>query len=108
MNAAVGSTGENPRESPRTWWLYLLLCRDGRTYAGITPDVATRYQVHVSGRGAKFTRANPPQAILGAEMYGNKSAAMQAECALKLLSRDEKLHWAEQRPYRPTLANAAD
>jgi len=42
------------------WWLYLLVCRDGRTYAGIATDVAARFAAHSRGKGAKFTRSNPP------------------------------------------------
>jgi putative endonuclease len=38
------------------WWLYLLVCRYGRTYAGIATDVAVRFAAHSSGKGAKFTR----------------------------------------------------
>jgi putative endonuclease len=80
------------------WWLYLLACKDGRTYAGITIDVHARFQAHLSGKAAKFTRANPPLAILGAQMFVNKSAASKAEYALKQLEKHEKLAWARQHP----------
>jgi putative endonuclease len=82
-----------------TWWLYLLACKDGRTYAGITIDVNARFRVHASGKGSKFTRANPPLAILGAQQFATKSAALQAEAALKKLQRTEKLLWASQWPH---------
>jgi len=84
-----------------TWWLYLLACKDGRTYAGITLDVEARFHVHVSGKGAKFTRANAPIKILGAQMFASKSAALQAEHALKQLDKAEKLLWARQFPLLP-------
>lgn len=87
-------------ETPLTiWWLYLLACRDGRTYIGITLDVAARFRVHVDGKGAKFTRSNPPTSILGAQPFPDKSLAMKAEYALKQLDRSEKLQWARQWPY---------
>lgn len=79
-----------------TWWLYLLACKDGRTYAGITIDVDARFRVHASGKGSKFTRANPPLAILGAQQFATKSEALQAEAALKKLPRPKKLLWASQ------------
>lgn len=82
-----------------TWWLYLLSCADGRTYAGVTLDVDIRFRSHVSGKGAKFTRANPPLAILGAQAFSGKSAAQQAEYALKQLSKADKLQWAKRWPY---------
>ena len=78
------------------WWLYLLVCRDGRTYAGIATDVAARFAAHSSGKGAKFTRANPPVRVLGALAFSSKSAALKAEAALKKLDRPRKLAWAQK------------
>ncbi|MBC7982367.1 MAG: GIY-YIG nuclease family protein [Candidatus Obscuribacterales bacterium] len=81
-----------------TWWLYLLACKDGRTYIGITLDVSARFKVHVSGKGAKFTRANRPTAILGAQPFATKSAVLKAEHALKRLNKTAKLQWARAYP----------
>ena len=80
------------------WWLYLLVCRDGRTYAGIAIDVAARFVAHSSGKGAKFTRSNPPVRVLGAQAFASKSEALKAEAALKKLERTEKLAWARKCP----------
>ena len=38
------------------WCLYLLECKGGSYYAGITNDLDKRYAAHVSSRGARFTR----------------------------------------------------
>ena len=76
------------------WWLYLLVCRDGRTYAGIATDIATRFAAHSNGKGAKFTRSNPPVRVLGAQSFASKSEALKAEAALKKLDRAKKLSWA--------------
>lgn len=83
------------------WWLYLLVCRDGRTYAGIATDVVARFAAHSSGKGAKFTRSNPPVRVLGAQSFATKSDALKAEAALKKLGRAEKLAWAQQCPPLP-------
>jgi putative endonuclease len=80
------------------WWLYLLVCRDGRTYAGIATDIAARFAAHSSGKGAKFTRANPPVRVLGALAFASRSEALKAEAALKKLDRPEKLAWARKYP----------
>jgi len=77
------------------WWVYLLVCRDGRTYAGIAIDVAARFAAHSSGKGAKFTRSNPPVRVLGTRAYASKSEAMKAEAALKKLNRTQRLAWAQ-------------
>jgi putative endonuclease len=78
------------------WWLYLLVCRDGRTYTGIAIDVAARFVAHSSGKGAKFTRSNPPVRVLGAQSFASKSEALKAEAALKKLHRTKKLAWARK------------
>jgi putative endonuclease len=80
----------------KLWWGYLLACKDGRTYAGIALDVKARFELHVSGKGAKFTRANPPQKILGAQSFPSRSAALKAEYSLKQLDRAARLEWAKQ------------
>jgi putative endonuclease len=81
-----------------TWWLYLLFCTDGRTYAGIAIDLDARFRLHLAGKGAKFTRANPPLKILGAQAFADKGAALRAEYTLKQLSKADKLCWAQQWP----------
>jgi putative endonuclease len=78
------------------WWVYLLVCRDGRTYAGIATDVAARFAAHSSGKGAKFTRSNPPVRVLGTRAFASKSEALKAEAALKKLDRTERLAWARE------------
>ncbi len=76
------------------WGLYLLVCRDGRTYAGIATDVAARFAAHSNGKGAKFTRSNPPVRVIGAQAFASRSDALKAEAALKKLGRTEKWAWA--------------
>ena len=75
------------------------MCRDGRTYAGIATDVAARFAAHSSGKGAKFTRSNPPVRVLGAQAFASKSEALKAEAALKKLDRTEKLAWARRKVF---------
>jgi putative endonuclease len=86
-------------DAAKVWWLYLLACADGRTYAGIALDVTARFQVHVAGKGSKFTRANPPVRILGAQPFADRGEALQAEYALKQLEKPEKLDWAQRWPW---------
>lgn len=84
----------------KTWWVYLLGCEDGRTYGGVAIDVDERFKLHVEGKGAKFTRSNPPIAILGTQSFASKSEALKAEHALKRLSRERRLEWAKLNPPR--------
>ena len=76
--------------SPKPWFLYLLECVNGSYYAGITTDVAARFAAHQSGKGARYTRANPPLRIAGQVAYEDRSAASKAEWQLKRLPREAK------------------
>ena len=73
------------------WVLYLIECAGERLYAGITNDLLARFQAHVDGRGARFTRAFAPVRIVGASMLPSRSAALKAEYALKRQPRSNKL-----------------
>lgn len=78
---------------PPSWHLYLLLCRDGSYYAGITTDLEARFQAHLTGRGARYTRAHPPERILGSRAYPDRASASRAEWEIKRLPRARKLAW---------------
>lgn len=77
--------------APQPWYVYILQCGDGTLYTGITDDVARRFAVHVSGKGAKYTRGRSPLTLLYQECLGDKSAALRREYAIKRLSRRAKL-----------------
>lgn len=84
----------------RHYYVYLLECRGGRLYAGITTDPERRLAEHRGSRnGARFTRANPPAELLAALRVGNRSKALKLEAALKKLRRAEKLRWAAENVY---------
>ena len=68
------------------WHLYLLECEGGSLYAGITNNVDARYQKHLSGKGARYTRANPPIRLVGSRMIGSKGDALRAEMAIRKLA----------------------
>ena len=77
----------------RPWVVYLLECAGDRLYAGITNDLAARFQAHSAGRGARFTRAFPPVRIVAAAALPSRSAALKAEYALKRQPRALKLRF---------------
>jgi putative endonuclease len=72
------------------WFLYLLECSDGSIYTGITTDVEKRYAVHVSGKGARYTRSHPPQQLLAVFEYEDRSSASKAEYEMKQLTASQK------------------
>ncbi len=73
------------------WYLYLLECKNGAFYAGITNDLESRFQAHLQGKGAKYTRANPPVKILAQKCFANRSEASVAEAKLKKMAKAKKL-----------------
>ena len=85
------------KSSSPQWYLYLLECQRG-TYVGITNDLAKRYRAHATGKGVRYTRANPPLALLGAQPFADRAAASQAEYRLKQQSPDKKRRWAAKWP----------
>ena len=73
-----------------TWKLYMLRCRDGSLYTGITTDVEKRLEAHRSGKGAKYTRGRGPLELVYREECGDHSAALKRELEIKKLPREEK------------------
>ena len=71
--------------------MYLLECVDGRVYTGIARDPEQRYAQHSAGKGARFTRANPPRALLGWVWVDSRRAALKLEIAWKRLPRAERI-----------------
>ena len=76
-----------------SWCLYLLECKGGAYYAGITNNLEARFTAHKEGRGARYTRANPPLRILATKTYPDRSEASIAEAQLKRIPRNEKLNF---------------
>lgn len=77
------------------WFLYLLECKNGAFYAGISNDVEARFAAHASGKGARYTRANPPVKVLATKPYADRASASVAEAQLKNLPRHKKLAFFE-------------
>jgi putative endonuclease len=68
------------------WYVYVIECRDGSLYTGISTDVERRYAQHVAGKGARYTRSRPPLRLLTHQEYPDRAAASRAECAIKRLT----------------------
>ncbi|MCA3013661.1 MAG: GIY-YIG nuclease family protein [Myxococcaceae bacterium] len=73
------------------WFVYMVRCRDGSLYTGITKDLDARVAAHSAGRGARYTRSRRPVTLVYSRRARDKSAALRAEHRLKRLTRAEKL-----------------
>ncbi len=74
------------------WHLYLVRCRDGSLYTGITTDVARRFAEHQenNGAGAKYLRGRGPLALVFQKQLGSRSLALAVESKVKKLSKARK------------------
>lgn len=79
------------------WYLYILRCRDGSLYTGITTDVSRRLAAHREGKGAKYTRGRGPLELVHQETCGTHSQALRRELEIKALTRQEKLAYIGQK-----------
>lgn len=73
------------------WLVYILRCRDGSLYTGITNDLSKRLQSHAAGKASRYTRSRLPVRLAYQEPQATKSLALKREAAIKALSRAAKL-----------------
>ncbi|HEY1074090.1 MAG TPA: GIY-YIG nuclease family protein [Patescibacteria group bacterium] len=73
------------------WFTYILECRDGTLYTGITTDLEKRVIKHNDGTAAKYTATRRPVKMLWHESCADRSTATKRELEIKSLSRQEKL-----------------
>lgn len=88
------------------WRAYLLLCRDGSLYAGVSNDVERRLAAHNAGTGARYTRSRRPVRLRWQSPDLDKGAAHRLEWRLKRLRRAEKLTLAGPANARRRLLTA--
>lgn len=71
-------------------FVYMLRCAGNRIYTGYAVDVQARYQQHCGGKGARFTRAFPPECILKTFELSSYREALRLEARIKKLPREKK------------------
>jgi putative endonuclease len=72
------------------WTVYLLECKDGSFYTGITIDLDQRIAKHNAGMGAKYTRGRSPVKLLEHMQVNGQSTALQIEAKIKKLPKSKK------------------
>ena len=71
-------------------FVYMLRCAGDRIYTGYAVDVEARFEQHKSGKGAKFTKAFPPECILRKFELNSYEEALRLEARIKKLPRPQK------------------
>lgn len=75
-----------------SWYLYLVSCKDGTFYTGITTDVTRRiYEHNASTKGARYTRTRRPVVLVYSEACASRSDASKKEYVLRHLTHREKM-----------------
>jgi putative endonuclease len=72
------------------WYFYLIRCRDGSLYTGITTDVDRRLAEHQSGKGSKYLRGRSPLMLVFHKKLGSKNLALAMENKIKKLTKKQK------------------
>lgn len=77
----------------KPWFVYLLECRDGSFYTGVTVNIEERMKTHATGKGSKYVRQKKFKKLLCSEKCKNRSEAQKNECHIKTLKKYEKINW---------------
>ena len=72
------------------YFTYIVECANGSLYTGWTDDVEARVKKHNEGKGARYTRAYRPVALVACWELDSKSSAMKFESRVKKLSSAQK------------------
>lgn len=72
------------------WFLYLIRCKRGQLYTGISTDVERRFAEHQSGKGAKYLRGKTPLQLVFQHKIGSHSEALKMEAIVKKWPKAEK------------------
>lgn len=74
----------------KPWYVYLVRCKDGSIYTGITINVSARLKKHNAGTGAKYTRQRTPVSLIFREKHPDQGSAMRRESQIKRWSKQSK------------------
>jgi putative endonuclease len=76
----------------KDWFLYVIRCKHGRLYTGITTDVERRFAEHTSNgkKGAKCLRGKAPLTLVMKKKIGSRSMALKIEARVKKLPKIKK------------------
>ncbi len=72
------------------WFVYILRCKNGSLYTGITNNLEARVTKHNAGRGAKYTRAFGPTKLVYSQAMKSPTAARKREAEIKSWSKAAK------------------
>ncbi len=78
------------KQNSQKWFLYILHCKDGSFYTGVTKDLERRLKMHNGGKASHYTRSRRPVKLLYQESCTTRTQALVRECAVKAFPRKKK------------------
>ena len=79
------------KKADNIWYVYIIECKDGSLYTGITNNIESRIKQHNRGHGCRFTKFRIPVKLLYHEIFPIKDAALKREAEIKGWKREKKL-----------------
>lgn len=74
------------------WQVYIVACRDGTLYTGITTCLSRRLAEHNAGKnGARYTRSRRPVNLIFSEPATSRSNAAKREWQIKQMPVAQKM-----------------
>ncbi len=74
------------------WYLYIVRCKDGTLYTGVTTDVERRFAEHQNGgpKAARYLKGRGPLQLVYRTKAGARRTALKLEHRIKGLSKVQK------------------
>ena len=72
------------------YYTYILRCKDGSLYTGMTNNIDNRINKHLTGLGAKYTKSHQVEKLEAVWRSKDKSLACKLEYQIKQLPKQQK------------------
>lgn len=72
------------------WYVYILECKNGRYYTGMTWNPSVRFEQHISKLGSAYTRKYGVKSLVYLEEHTNLQTARERERQIKDWSQSKK------------------
>ena len=72
------------------WYVYIVECKGGSLYTGVTTDPTRRLREHQHA-GSHYTSYNPGVTLLRTESFASRSTALKREAQIKGWTHKKKL-----------------
>lgn len=72
------------------YYTYMLRCKDGSIYTGMTNNIENRVKEHLTGKGAKYTKSHQAEKLEIVWKSKSKSLACKLEYHIKQLTKKQK------------------